>query len=301
MIIDGINLNQLRVFECVYRTGSTTRAAQELHLTQSGVSQHIKTLESTLGMELFNRMNKKLIPTSTATLLYNETRKGLFGIEQLLREIKGDKRELRGTVSVGMPAEFGNNCLLTSISSFCRKYPKVRFKITYGLASELNDLLLNGRLDYAFVDEFSLDRRIGTKPVYEEILSLYASVSYIKRKKGFSENSKNLETLDYIAYLEGEPVLRMWFEHHYRNRSIELNTRASGMDVQGVSNLIMSDLGAGILPDHHASKLGKSRKLHRFNGSGRPLKNKISIAYLPERTQSIASETSMKEIISSLN
>jgi DNA-binding transcriptional LysR family regulator len=42
MIIDHINLNHLRIFQSVYKTQSMTTAAGELHLTQSGVSQHIK-------------------------------------------------------------------------------------------------------------------------------------------------------------------------------------------------------------------------------------------------------------------
>ncbi len=70
MIIDHINLNYLRVFECVFRTGSMTTAAQELHLTQSGVSQHIRSLEDVLGIRLFDRIKKKLIPTTTADILF---------------------------------------------------------------------------------------------------------------------------------------------------------------------------------------------------------------------------------------
>jgi len=56
MLIDQINLNQLRVFESVYRTKSMTHAARELHLTQSGVSQHIKALEDVLTLKLFDRI-----------------------------------------------------------------------------------------------------------------------------------------------------------------------------------------------------------------------------------------------------
>ena len=45
MIINNLNLNHLLVFECVFRNGSMTAASKELHLTQSGVSQHMKSLE----------------------------------------------------------------------------------------------------------------------------------------------------------------------------------------------------------------------------------------------------------------
>ncbi len=70
MLLDQINLNQLRIFERVYRTGSMTRAAEELNLTQSGISQHIKALEDILKVRLFDRVKQKLLPTAEGKFLY---------------------------------------------------------------------------------------------------------------------------------------------------------------------------------------------------------------------------------------
>src|SRR4051812_5232545 len=112
MLIDHVNLNHLRVFECVYRTRSMTTASRELHLTQSGVSQHIKTFEDGLGVKLFDRIKQRLIPTSAAALLFKRCAEGLYGIEQALTEIKGGEKQLSGTVNIGMPIEFGNNIMM---------------------------------------------------------------------------------------------------------------------------------------------------------------------------------------------
>ena len=80
MLIDQINLNQLRVFESVYRSKSMTHAARELHLTQSGVSQHIKALEDVLELKLFDRIKQKLVPTPSAKELYASTAKSFEDI-----------------------------------------------------------------------------------------------------------------------------------------------------------------------------------------------------------------------------
>ncbi|MBX9769685.1 MAG: substrate-binding domain-containing protein, partial [Bdellovibrionales bacterium] len=85
------------------------------------------------------------------------------------------------------------------------------------------------------------------------------------------------------------PVLRMWFAHHLQAKNIELNMRAYVMDVQGLSKLIMAGLGAGILPSHYVEKLIKDgEKIHVFKGSGKPLQNAISVAYLEQRSHSQA-------------
>ncbi len=66
MILDNLNLNHLRLFESVYRSENMTKAAEELHLTQSGVSQHMKSLEEAVGVKLFDRVRQSLIPSKAA-------------------------------------------------------------------------------------------------------------------------------------------------------------------------------------------------------------------------------------------
>ena len=87
MLLDQFNLNQIRVFECVYRTRSMTMAAKELHITQSGVSQHIKSLEEILEITLFDRVKQKLLPTSSADQLYLEWSKSIADIEKTLLNV----------------------------------------------------------------------------------------------------------------------------------------------------------------------------------------------------------------------
>lgn len=325
MIIDHINLNHLRVFECVYRTKSMTEAAKELHLTQSGVSQHVKTLEDVLELKLFDRVKQRLIPTSAASVLFKRCSEALYGIEDVLSQLRGGKQSLSGTVAIGMPIEFGNNLVLPLLSKFCDKHPMVRFALRYGFATEMNEGILKGDLDFAFVDSFNLDSRITTEKVYDEVLHLCCAPKLLAKSlegsaqsagskqkgqnlKTASDRKKFFESLEYVDYQPGEPVLRLWFQHHLGTRNLNLNVRATVMDVQGVSRLIQSGSHAGVLPGHLVEKLQaelpESKKLHVFEGpregAGAPLKNAISVAYLKERTQAPASAASYKWLMSSL-
>lgn len=300
MLIDQLNLNHLRIFECVYRKRSMTQAADELHLTQSGISQHMASLEEVLEVKLFDRIKQKLVPTAEADRLFKRCFDALNGIEQALSEIKGGETRLVGKVLLGIPIEFGNNVVLPILSEFLREHPLVQVGITYGFASEMNDKLLNGILDLAFVDEFSMDRRIRVEPVYDEALHLCATADLIKKvesahtelsdKMSTSERKKFFEAMEYVDYQSGEPLLRMWFGHHLGTRNLNLNVRGVLMDVQGISRLVAAGLAAGILPGHLFEKLKKEGvRLHSFEGSGKPLRNTISMAYLPERSASTAS------------
>jgi DNA-binding transcriptional LysR family regulator len=303
MIIDKVNLNHLRIFECVFRTKSMTAAAKELHLTQSGVSQHMKTLEDVIGVRLFDRVKQRLMPTAQASALFKQASEALYRVEQTLAEIRDGKEHVTGTVSLGMPIEFGNNLVLPLLAKLCREHPELHLALRVGLPSEMNEGILRGDLDFAFVDAFGLDKRIATEKVYDEILHLCCSPEYLKGKGGShpKESKKYFESLEYVDYQVGEPVLRMWFEHQLGSRNLGLHTRATVMDVQGIARLILSGAGVGVLPGHLVGTLEKEgKKLHKFKGSGKPVKNGISVAFLQERTLSPAASTVLKSLLAAM-
>jgi len=284
MLIDQINLNQLRVFESVFRTKSMTHAARELHLTQSGVSQHIKALEDVLELKLFDRIKQKLVPTPAARELYKHTAKSFEDIETILSKLKKTDKELTGMVAIGLPIEFGNNIVLPLLNAFQKQHPKVRFKIRQGFPFEMNHLLLAGELDFAFVDSFAMDKGIHTEPVYDEVLELCVS-----KKLGLSQKPQTdfefYEKLSYVDYQEEQSVLSLWMKHHTGQKGAELDVRVYVMDAQAVAKLILQGVGAGVLPGHLVDRLSTTEEdLQVVKGSAKPLINTISIAYLEEKT-----------------
>ncbi|MEK6704959.1 MAG: LysR family transcriptional regulator [Bdellovibrionota bacterium] len=289
MIIDRINLNHLRIFECVYRTKSMTIAAKELHLTQSGVSQHIKSLEDAIGLRLFDRIKLKLIPTHHSDILFKQCVSLLGGLENVISKITGAAQELAGTIHIGMPVEFGNNIILPLLASLSKEHPRLQFSVTYGLAMEMNRLLNDGELDFAFVDEFKMNANIAIEPVYNEVLHLCSSHQLIPKKSQLKLDKDFFEQLSYVDYEPGEPVARLWFKHHFGTHNIRLNVRAVGLNARGISKMILSGLGAGILPGHLVQELQKKGiKIFIFQGKGTPLHNNISLAFLRDKTRSHA-------------
>lgn len=302
MFTNDINLNNLRVFESVYRSKSMTLAARELRLTQSGVSQHVKALEDMLGVRLFDRIKQRLVPTAAGAALYQQCNDTFTGLERVVNQILGAQKKLTGKVSLGMPIEFGNNIVLPALADFGKKYDQVNFVLRYGFATEMYQAILRGDLDYSFVDSYAHDRRIASEKVYDETLFLCASPDLLKRLGlGAKEDPRLFEKLEYADYQPGEPILRMWFQHHFNGKTPSFNIRATAMDVQGIARIISRGLAAGVLPDYLIAKLEKEgQKLHKFKGCGKPLRNSISVAYLAERSQSPAATASLKWLLSKL-
>lgn len=298
MIIDNLNLNLLRVFECVYRTKSMTKAAGELHMTQSGVSQNIKNLEEILEVKLFDRVKQRPVPTHKAHELFKRTSVSLYDIEKTLADIKDQDQSLKGNVVIGVPIEYGNNVILPLLAKWGVKQPGLTFKLVYGHASDMNNLILTGKLDFAFVDTFGLDKQIRSQKVADETLNLCASKEYVKSNGTVSGTKKYFEDLDYISYIDDAPVLKSWFKHHLKLQNFQCQVKASLMDVQGMAQMISAGFGVGILPTHVLSKFKEmGHQLHVYKGSGKPLQNAISVAYLESRTQSPAVEQTLEYLI----
>lgn len=292
--IPEYNLNHFKVFMAVYQAGSMTGAAELLHLTQSGVSQHIQALEEDLGQPLFSRVGRKLIPTQIATAIYPDIERAFVTVSERLRRVTGKNEEPEGMVRIGMPIEFGVNVLVPKLASLGQKYKKISFEITLDYASVLSQALIRGELDFAFVDETPLDRRIDYKAVAREDLLLCASREYMGTRPRVNYTQSYFESLDYIEYRGQEPILRRWMLHHLKRKNLKLNVRSHIMDVQGVAKFITCGLGCGVLPDHLVTKLKKDgADLYVFEGKGKPLRNEIRLIRLKGHAPSGAAEIAL--------
>ncbi len=302
MLLDQINLNYLRIFESVYRTRSMTQAAQELHLTQSGISQHIRSLEDSLEIKLFDRIKQKLIPTASGKELYENISPQLKNLEQALHGVTSKDHMLRGEVTIGMPVVFGLNLIIPLLKEFAETHPDLNFNIRFELGHTLNNMLLSGEVDFAFVDDFNMDSQIKTEKVYDEVLKLYCSESYMKSKKKEMASLKGkqlYESFDYISYEKGEPILRHWLKQHLKAGQIQLNVRAYVADALAISRFITSGVGVGVLPGHHGKKLQEQGyKLFEFDSKGKESNNKVSVASVQNRTHSTPVQKTLEFLLS---
>ena len=292
MRVDQINFNNLKVFETVYKEKSMTAAARRLHLTQSGVSQHILSLEEDLGLRLFDRINKKIIPTEAGKRLFQTSRPALLEIENAISELHNERGKISGTVSIGLPIDFGTHVIIPKLAMMGQIHPGLRFEVELGNAPVLAQKIYEGTLDFAFVDSFTFDKSAHVEPVASEPLLLCGSPDYLSEKGGIKMTRSWFERLDFIAYQGGEHILRSWIAHHLKKRNMNLNIRAQVMSVNGVLKFIKSGLGVGILPHHvFESTSHVSEKLQIIEGSSRPMSNTISMVWLKDRSPQAAVES----------
>ena len=120
-------LNALRMFDAAARHLSLTRAAQELHVTQAAVSQHIRNLEERLGKPLFRRLPRGLALTDEGQALWPVVTQSFERIQQSLQQVAEPRP--REILTVGVVGTFAIGWLIPRLSQFQQLQPHIDLRL----------------------------------------------------------------------------------------------------------------------------------------------------------------------------
>lgn len=112
-----VNLEWYRTFKEVYKTGTLTKAAAALFISQPGVSLHLSALENYVGYKLFDRTGRKMVPTEKGKVLYNFIIEPLAKLEEAEKNFQRSTEKNTPTISIGMCFETFQITLEQCISS----------------------------------------------------------------------------------------------------------------------------------------------------------------------------------------
>ncbi|GLW33437.1 LysR family transcriptional regulator [Actinoplanes regularis] len=132
-----MDLRQLEYFVAVAETGSFTRAAQRVHITQSGVSAQIKALEHELGAELFLRSGRTARLTEAGSAALRHARAALdstLGLRDAIDDVKG---LIRGRLTIGMVTGCEIAPLFDALAAFHHEHPGIELELAEANSDQL--------------------------------------------------------------------------------------------------------------------------------------------------------------------
>lgn len=151
----NLDLTALRAFVTVAELGGVTRAAGQLHLTQSAVSMQIKRLEEALDVPLFTRSGRALHLTSHGEKLLGLGRR-MIGVNDEIWD-RMTVPEYRGVVRLGVPADIVYPHIPGVLQAFARDFPQVKVQLLSSYTSVLKEKFRKGEVDVILTTERSLD------------------------------------------------------------------------------------------------------------------------------------------------
>src|SRR5882757_7514418 len=246
MSIQHVSLRQLRVFEAAASHRSFSKAAESLHLTQPGVSMHIKELETSAGLPLFERIGRKLYVTEAGQELLARTREILRALKDAEDTLNGLRGLRRGRINLAVVST-AKYFVPQLLARFGRDFPELEIRLTVNNRSSVIEQLVANDVDLAimgrspqsldtvarenfivrepgsgtrlamqqYFDEFGLACNVGMEMASNETIKQAVmagmGISFISRHTLDLElQTHRLVILD----VRGTPVMRLWHVAH---------------------------------------------------------------------------------------
>jgi len=148
-----MRLRQIEVFDAVYSTGSVTRAAERLCVSQPSVSKVLAHAEQQLGYRLFDRVKGRLVPTAEADQLYAHVRSVNMKVDQLRKIARNLVSADVGTIRIAATPAFGLRFLPRVIAAWRKAHPATFFSLFTRHHNEIIRGLLESRYDLGLAFE----------------------------------------------------------------------------------------------------------------------------------------------------
>ena len=145
-----MEVQQLRHLLAAVQYGNLLQAAEKIHISQSGLSRSIKSLEERLGVPLLIRKSKGVEPTIFGLSLIKRARVIINEVARSIEEIRAIEASRIGEVTIGITQNYSHYMIPDVIADLTKSKPDVRINMISGSFGELVEKVKIGDLDFAF-------------------------------------------------------------------------------------------------------------------------------------------------------
>ncbi|MGM0830263.1 MAG: LysR family transcriptional regulator [Bacillota bacterium] len=277
-----MNIQKYRAFVKVVESGSFTKAAEALDYTQSGISRMINDLEKEWGVSLFERGRVGISLTSDGIKLLPQLKRICNEYEILTTQIEDLHGMQSGMIRIGTFSSVATHWLPNIVRAFKMDFPKIDFEFLLGDYTEIENWILNGRVDFGFV-------RLPSKAEFETIFMEQDRLLVVIPQNHPLANCEKFP----INALLNNPFMLLEkgakaeiseiFEMHHISPQVNFTT----WDDYAIMSMVENGLGISILPE-----LILKRIPHKIIAKEleTPAFRNIGIAMREQRSLSIASK-----------
>lgn len=242
-----MDIGQLTAFITVAQYHSFSKAAEQLHLTQSAVSKRVATLESDLDVALFERFGQRIQLTEAGKTLLTDAREILDKVEQMQQYSDISKVRVAGKLRVATSHHIGLYRLPQILQRFVSEYPDVQLDMKFMDSEIAYEEVSQGALDIAIATlPQTIDTSIITIPLWTDELVIMFSVQHAMNQiKTISPQT----LADYPAILPDTGTFtRRIIDNVFANNHIEYQLAFSTNYLETIKVMVAAGLGWSVLP-----------------------------------------------------
>lgn len=257
-----VNLDLYRVFYTVAKSGSLTKAAEELYISQPAVSRSIKQLELQLGVPLFTRTHRGMkLSAQGGRLIFAEVERALNLLSDAENKLSEVTNTATGTLRIGASDTIFEYFLADKIVEFHEKFPAVKIDLKADFTPETMQKLKADECDVAFVNlPIEPDNDLKLHGNFMHLNDIFiTSEKYSELTQGKIPLSKLKEYP--LIVMERNTVARRSFEAFLQSNGIELTPSIEVGSWDLMKRLVIRGMGVGIIPREYATQRLNDRSL----------------------------------------
>jgi len=292
---NSTNLNQLRVFHSVATFLNFTRAAEELHLTQPGISKHIKDLEEHYGNRLFNRLGKKVVLTQAGEVLLKAVTEAFRLIDEANVRIGDLKGLVGGKLNIGASIMIGTYLLPRILAKYKQRHPGVDISLDISLSQQIEDKVLDSTLEVGLIGHRAADTRLIVRKFKSDrmVLIVSADHNWAKRRKPIDLREVTDQT--FLLPRQGSGTRKILEDLFQRSEIMLKHTMELGT-TEGVKKGVEAGLGISIISRQIVQIELETGLIRSLNLKGADLRRDLFIVYRKDRYLSAAAQEFLRQV-----
>jgi DNA-binding transcriptional LysR family regulator len=248
----NLSQRQLQAFLEVARLGSFTRAAERLHITQSGLSAMTRDLEAQLHCRLFDRTTRSVVLTAAGVQLVPVAARVLAELTSVSDSINQISTKARQTLTIGATPLIAASVMPAACEAFSRAYPEINLRVRDLGRQQIQDSVAGGVIDVgfgAFFKPASGIERIALADFPLAYLSPMSSIASAKNRSTRVKRTKwsELRNKPLIGLPPENPVQQL-IEEHLKRIGRADEERPVYENFQTVLAMVESGFGVAVLP-----------------------------------------------------
>ena len=242
-----MELHHLRYLRAVVRTGSVTAAAEAEYVAQPSVSKQLRALERELGVPLFHRVGRKVLPTDAAVALADCADRVFDEIAATLAAVSGPDSALGGSLRMCATETVTDNLLPPALAELRLRYPRCHILVEMLGTDDAIERILADEFDLAIVVLPLFDSRLEVQPLLTEEIMLAVGREHRWAREGRVALRDALAEPNLLLSMPGLG-LRAMVDEAARDAGIELQTTFEIRSQQAILALVASGGGIALSP-----------------------------------------------------
>ena len=253
-----INNKNMEYVAAVAQYDSITAAAESLYISQPALSRFISNLEKRIGVTLFQRVgNRFLLTYEGERFLYHAKR--IMEIEQELQnELSDINKQKQGRLRLALPVLRSPNILPRIRPPFSRQYPNVDIIITELHSGFLENMLLDGDVDFAILNDIPKDPRIVAEHIRDDEVMLIVSPSHPLAGAGVDRPGSRHKQIDLSLFKEENFIMqpndqrtRRAADRIMKDAGITPRVLCTTRSIEASVRMVLQDMGVCFAAETH--------------------------------------------------